>query len=84
MQTQPSERLMQRDGLNGEPARGQVEAMIIGMYHEMPGLSLHLAQAVRLFGLQTATCQIVLDQFVQQGVLRRAHDGQYLRADGSR
>lgn len=77
-------RLRRRDAISGEPQRRQLEAMIIGTYGEMPGLSLHLRQATRLFGLRDTTCQIVLDDLVQQGVLRRATDGQYVGPKGDR
>jgi hypothetical protein len=69
-----------RDGTEGEPNRGVLESMIIGSYREMPGLSLHLNQAARLFGLRGTTCQIVLEDLVRRGSLRRAEDGQYRRA----
>ena len=85
MQTQTSERrLRRRDAVTGEPPRQDLEAMILGTYREMPGLSLHIEQAARLLGLRTATCQIVLDDLVRQGVLRRANDGQYVRPEGIR
>jgi DNA-binding IclR family transcriptional regulator len=51
--------------------------MVFAMYREMPGLQLHLDQAVRLFGLAPATCRDVLDQLVNRGALRRTRDGQY-------
>jgi hypothetical protein len=44
----------------------------------MPGLTLRLEQAARLFGLRTQTCAVVLDDLVRAGHLRRAPDGQYL------
>ena len=44
----------------------------------MPGLSLRLEQAARLFGLRRQTCQVVLNDLVRQGQLRRATDGQFL------
>jgi len=82
MLIQTSERrVRRRDSITGEPSRAQLEAMIRGSYSEMPGLSLHLAQAARLFGLRIGTCQIVLDHLVQVGALRRATDGQYVRPD---
>lgn len=85
MQTQiPERRLRRRDAISSEPQRQQLETMIIGTYREMPGLSVHLGQAARLFGLGTGTCQIVLDDLVRRGVLRHAADGQYVRPDGSR
>jgi len=61
----------------GEPSRSYLESMIAGTYSEMPGLRLHLEQAARLFGLQPGTCQIVLEDLVRAGRLRRANDGQY-------
>ena len=78
MQTFHSERrLRRRDTVIGEPPRRQLESMIIGTFREMPGLSLHLAQAARLFGLRVATCEVVLDDMVRHGTLRRTADGQY-------
>jgi hypothetical protein len=65
-----------------EPLRPQLKSMILGMYHEMPGLSLQVAQAARLFGLRAATCQIILDDLVGQKHLGRAADGQYIRRAG--
>lgn len=70
-------RLRRRDAVVGEPPRRQLESTIIGTFREMPGLSLHLAQAARLFGLRVATCQVVLDDLVRHGALRRTADGQY-------
>jgi DNA-binding IclR family transcriptional regulator len=53
--------------------------MIIETYREMPGLSLHLTQAARLFGLRKTTCQVILDDLVRQDRLQRSNDGQYRR-----
>lgn len=47
-----------RGGGHGEPHRAQLIALILGSYAEMPGLSLHLDQAQRLFGLREATCRV--------------------------
>jgi hypothetical protein len=62
-----------------EPPRERLMAMVLGTYREMPGLSLHMAQAARLFGVSTATCQSVLDHLVKTGQLHRMQDGQYRR-----
>jgi hypothetical protein len=62
---------------NSEPDRVFLVNMILGTYREMPGLSLHLNQAARLFGLQTATCETVLEDLVRAGRPRRRFDGQY-------
>ena len=61
----------------GEPSRSRLVAMIAGTYTEMPGLRLHLEQAARLFGLHRRTCQVVLEDLVRAGQLRRSSDGQY-------
>ena len=49
----------------------------MGSYQEMPGLSLHLNQAARLFGVHLEACRAVFDDLVRGGQLRRIHDGQY-------
>jgi hypothetical protein len=68
-------------GAGAEPVRRELVAMVLGTFREMPGLSLHLNQAARLFGLRATTCQVLLDDLVALGRLRRAHDGQYLGRD---
>ena len=73
-----SERRRDKRGPDGEPSRSQLTATILGSYREMPGLSLRLEQAARLFGLRKRTCQVVLDDLVREGQLRRATDGQFL------
>ena len=70
-----------RGGVHGEPARAQLVALILGTYAEMPGLSLHLYQAARLFGLREATCHVVLTDLVRDGLLRQSADSQYRAAD---
>jgi hypothetical protein len=77
-----AERRQQQRGLEtGAPPRAQLVSMVVGTFREMPGLCLHANQAARLFGLPRSTCQIVLDDLVTQGKLRRASDGQYLGAE---
>jgi hypothetical protein len=71
-----------RGTAGGEPSRHQLESMILGMYLEMPGLSLHLVQAARLFGLSSPTCHLVLDDLVERKHLWRATDGRYIRRAG--
>jgi hypothetical protein len=82
LQKPPAERRQQPRGLEtAAPPRAQLVSMIVGTFREMPGLCLHANQAARLFDLPPSTCQIVLDDLVTQGKLRRASDGQYLRAE---
>jgi hypothetical protein len=66
-----------RDTASGEPSRMRLVTMIEATYREMPGLSLSLNQAARLFGLRERTCHVLLDDLVRDGRLRRAADGQY-------
>ena len=51
--------------------------MIAGAYRELPGLTLRINQAARLFGLRNVTCQVVLEDLVRRGQLRRTADGQF-------
>lgn len=73
-------RAILRGAPRGEPSRSGLVTRILGTYAEMPGLSLHFSQAVRLFGLRETTCRVVLDDLVRAGRLRRARDGQYRAA----
>ncbi len=68
----------------GEPSRAQLIALILGTYEEMPGLSLYLHQAARLFGLREATCLVVLSDLVREGRLRQSADKQYRSANSGR
>ena len=81
MPHRPERRNAKRGGVRGEPSRPQLTSLILGTYAEMPGLSLHLHQAARLFGLREATCLVVLRDLVRDGRLRRCSDGQYRAAD---
>ena len=73
----PDRRQHPRGTSQAEPSRPHLVSMIVGAYREMPGLSLLLPQAARLFGVRPLTCQVVLDDLVSDGQLRRTPDGQY-------
>lgn len=77
----PERRRTARGGVQGEPSRAHLVALILGTYAEMPGLTLHLPQAARLFGLREATCHVVLSDLVRDGRLRQTPDGQYRTAN---
>ena len=56
--------------------------IIRGEYLEIPGLSLTKPQIERLWGLDTGTCEALLDSLVSSRFLRRtARDG-YVRDEG--
>jgi hypothetical protein len=50
-----------------------------GEYREMPGLSLTVHQAERLWGLDASTCASVLTALIERRVLTRTTSGAYLR-----
>jgi hypothetical protein len=49
-------------------------------YEEMPGLSLSLDQARRLWGLDERVCTEVLTALVESGFLRRTPRGTYVKS----
>jgi hypothetical protein len=53
-------------------------ARIQGEYREMPGLRLTVRQACRLWQVDAATCEAVLDALVKDGFLFRTPDGAFL------
>jgi len=67
---------------NGEPqeTRELLELLqrVEGEYREMPGLSLTVSQAGRLWGLDRSTCAFVLTTLIERRVLRQSTNGTYL------
>lgn len=61
--------------------RQQVLRRVRGEYLEMPGLSLTISQAQRLWGLDRATCETLLETLVDASFLRRTRSGAFVRAD---
>jgi hypothetical protein len=62
-------------------SRGTIEALALrirGEFKEMPGLSLTVRQASRLWQIDTDVCQAVLDALVVAKILRRRSDGVYI------
>jgi hypothetical protein len=56
---------------------------IQGEYLEMPGLRLTAAQAQRLWGLESETCESLLAALVDARFLRQTRDGAYVRSDAA-
>ena len=50
-----------------------------GEFEEMPGLSLTVAQAIKLFGIAPDVCAGILSQLIEEGLLRLKSDGRYVR-----
>ncbi len=64
---------------------GRVHALVVriqGEYDEMPGLSLTVPQARRLWGLDGETCAAVIEILLNRGFLKRTDRGAYVRAQG--
>jgi hypothetical protein len=59
---------------------GDLARRVESEYREMPGLTLTVAQAQRLWGMDNATCLQVLTLLVSRRVLKRTPAGTYLRA----
>jgi Fic family protein len=67
------------DDVRATPAIREAILRVEGEYREMPGLSLTLPQAARLWGLDRRTCERVLATLIERRVLKRAVNGQYVR-----
>jgi DNA-binding IclR family transcriptional regulator len=73
----PDRRRITRGSLGAEGRRADLVASILGCYREMPGLNLRVDEAARLFDLRPNTCEIVLNDLVREGWLRRNFSGRY-------
>ena len=62
------------------PAIHELLQRVEGEYREMPGLSLTMSEAERLWGLDRATCASVLTTLIERRFLRQTTGGAYLRA----
>jgi hypothetical protein len=67
------------DDLRTMPAIRDATLRAQGEYREMPGLSLTLPQAARLWGLDLGTCERVLTNLIERRILKRAWNGTYVR-----
>ena len=63
-----------------EPVEAGLIARIRGEFREMPGLSLTIDQACRLWGCDAVTCRHVIDMLVAAGPLRWSRDGRLIRS----
>jgi hypothetical protein len=68
------------DFLTQQDTQALITERVRGEFREMPGLSLTLAQAGRLWSLDAATCADVLSQLVNTGFLCQRTDGAFCRS----
>ena len=59
----------------------EVLQRVQGEFLEMPGLRLTEPQARRLWGLNAASCQALLDRLIEKKFLFRTPDGAFMRVD---
>jgi hypothetical protein len=71
---------MPASALQGSPRFDELVVRVRGEYREMPGLSLTIAQAQRLWAVEHSTCVKVFDSLVDARVLRRTRHGRFIRA----
>jgi hypothetical protein len=62
-------------------ARERLVTRVRAEFHDMPGLTLTVPQAGRLFGIAGDACTRILATLVREGLLRRQIDGTYSRSD---
>jgi hypothetical protein len=58
-----------------------LESLVVrvrGEYREMPGLGLTVAEACRLWQIDTFTCESVLERLVREAFLLKTDKGRYL------
>jgi hypothetical protein len=61
--------------------RERLVSRVRAEFNEMPGLTLTMLQARRLFGLPPDACTRILGGLAAEGLLRRLPDGAYARRD---
>ena len=76
--TTPSE-TARIDDMRTTPEIREAILRVEGEYREMPGLSLTLPQAARLWGIDRSTCELVLANLIERRILKRALNGTYVR-----
>ena len=54
--------------------------LIRAEYEELPGMCLTKAQVQRLWGLDSTTCDTLLDQLVKSGFLKQTRGSEFVRA----
>ncbi len=68
-----------QEPVESTPALDDVLKRVRGEYHEMPGMCVTPMQAQRLWGLDSATCEVVLTTLLERGVVRRTSRGMYVK-----
>jgi Fic family protein len=67
----------------GDAVSVMLEERIRGEFLEMPGLRLTPQQASRLWAVDRATSEVVLNRLASTGFLSRTREGAYLRSSAA-
>jgi hypothetical protein len=59
----------------------RVARRVLAEFEEMPGLTLTVRQASRLFGLDEQQCRVVIDALIDSAYLRETRRGVVVRGD---
>jgi len=68
-----------QQSVESAPALDDVLNRVKAEYNEMPGMCVTPMQAQRLWGLDSATCELVLTTLLERGVVRRTLRGMYVK-----
>lgn len=68
------------DSVRRRKAQRELSRLVRAEYEEMPGLSVTLAQAQRLWSVDRQTCELVFMGLVERGFLRRTARDRFVRA----
>jgi hypothetical protein len=71
-------RQLERERDNAQTRLDALLVRIRGEYREMPGLRLTVAQACRLWQVDSAICEIVIQTLVAEGFLARTASGMFV------
>jgi hypothetical protein len=69
-----------RVNVDTPPQAIRLTQLVEAEYAEMPGLSITLSQAQRLWTVDRATCERVFSRLTAEGILRRTMKGRFVRA----
>lgn len=61
--------------ISPSPALDDVLLRVKAEFLEMPGLKLTILQAVRLWGLDLATCEVLIERLTESKFLARTREG---------
>jgi hypothetical protein len=73
----------QQETLSANDPLAHLSHLVRGDFLEMPGLSLTVRQAMRLWNVDHERCQRVLERLVRAGFLTETRHGIYRRIEGA-